>query len=145
MHHTKFTDYSLRVLMCLAVRRDELTTIDSISTIYGISKNHLMKVVYHLGVEGFIETTRGRNGGIRLKADPRDIVVGDVVRKMEDDFHLVECYNSAKNKCILTDVCRLGPMMGEALNAYLDVLDKYTLADLLVEDDRFEKLIGVAR
>ena len=142
MRHTVFTDYCLRVLMYVGVRGERLATIDEISKTYGISRNHLMKVVNRLGNEGYIETIRGRSGGIRLARAPETIVVGELVSRMEDDFHLVECFNQTKNKCILTNACQLGPIMGEALNAYLEVLNKYTLADLLKKKVRLREILA---
>ena len=144
MRHTVFTDYCLRVLMFVGVRGEKLATIDEISRTYGISRNHLMKVVNRLGNEGYVETIRGRSGGIRLAREPKSICIGELVARMEDDFHLVECFNQTKNKCILTPACRLGPIMGEALNAYLEVLNKYTLADLLEKQPAVHQILAKA-
>lgn len=127
-----YTDFSLRVLMYVGAKeKSELSTIQEISTAYGISKNHLMKVTYELGKHGYIETIRGRGGGIRLAFPPASINIGEVVRKTEDDFYLVECFNCAANRCVITPVCKLRRALHEALVAYLAVLDTYTLQDLL--------------
>ncbi|TVP88790.1 MAG: Rrf2 family transcriptional regulator [Alkalicoccus sp.] len=131
MHLTQYTDYSLRVLMYLAVKDDkQLFQIKEISDSYGISKTHLMKVVYKLGKLGYIETVRGRNGGMRLLKKPEDINIGAVVRHTEENFHMVECFNRENDTCPITSACRLQHAIGDALQAYLEVLDQYTLADI---------------
>lgn len=135
MRLTLYTDYSLRVLLYIGVKGTEtLSTAQDVSDAYGISKSHLTKVVHELGKLGLIETVRGRGGGFRLNMAPKEINIGDVVRKMEDDFHLVECFNCATNKCVITPVCKLKDALHEALAAYFKVLDSYTLADF-VEDN----------
>jgi Rrf2 family transcriptional regulator, nitric oxide-sensitive transcriptional repressor len=132
MRLTLYTDYSLRVLIFLASKpKDELSNIKEIADAYSISKNHLMKVTYELGKMGMIETIRGRNGGIRLAQSPEDINIGKLVRATEEDFHLVECFDAENNSCIITPVCGLKHVLGKALNAYLSVLDDYTLSDLI--------------
>ncbi|CAN7556542.1 Rrf2 family transcriptional regulator [Rossellomorea sp. LjRoot5] len=132
MRLTLYTDYSLRVLIFLASKpKDELSNIKEIANAYSISKNHLMKVTYELGKMGMIETIRGRNGGIRLAQATDDINIGKLVRATEEDFHLVECFDAANNSCIITPVCGLKHVLGKALNAYLSVLDEYTLSDLI--------------
>lgn len=143
---TVYTDYSLRTLMYLGVRgRENLVTIQEIANAYQISKNHLMKVTYDLGKHGYIETIRGRGGGIRLAIDPEQINIGDVVRKTEDDFHLVECFNPEGNLCKISPECRLKFALQEALKAYLAVLDTYTLADVLVSKDILSELFGITQ
>ncbi|MBU0904088.1 MAG: Rrf2 family transcriptional regulator [Planococcaceae bacterium] len=142
MRLTMYTDFSLRVLMYVGSKeRSQLSTIQEISTAYGISKNHLMKVTYELGKHGYIETVRGRGGGIRLAHDPININVGEVVKKMEDDFYLVECFNCASNRCVITPVCKLRNVLHEALTAYLSVLDAYTLQDLLVNKEELGAIL----
>ncbi|MCC5803657.1 RrF2 family transcriptional regulator [Rossellomorea vietnamensis] len=132
MRLTLYTDYSLRVLIFLASKpKNELSNIKEIADAYSISKNHLMKVTYELGKMGMIETIRGRNGGIRLAQSPEDINIGKLVRATEEDFHLVECFDAENNSCIITPVCGLKHVLGKALNAYLSVLDDYTLSDLI--------------
>ena len=132
MRLTMYTDYSLRVLLYLGVKDNEiLTTVQEVADAYNISKSHLTKVVHELGKLELIETVRGRGGGFRLNMKPKEINIGDVVRKMEDDFHLVECFNCATNKCVITPVCKLKDVLHEALNAYFKVLDNYTLADFV--------------
>lgn len=142
MRLTMYTDFSLRVLMYVGSKeRSQLSTIQEISTAYGISKNHLMKVTYELGKHGYIETVRGRGGGIRLAHDPININVGEIVKKMEDDFYLVECFNCASNRCVITPVCKLRNVLHQALTAYLSVLDAYTLQDLLVNKEELGAIL----
>lgn len=142
MRLTMYTDYSLRVLIYLGTKdNDKLTTIQEISDAYHISKNHLMKVTFELGKAGFIETVRGRGGGIRLAGRPENINVGAVVRQMEEDFHLVECFNPEGNTCPISPICGLRGVLGKALNAYLAVLDEYTLQDLLFNKEGLREIL----
>ncbi len=126
MRLTTFTDYTLRTLICLAVRGQ--STIAEISDLYDISEAHLTKVIHQLGLAGDIETTRGRNGGIRLAKPPKRINVGDVVRRTED-LALVTCLNGGA--CLISPACTLQKALNEALGAFLAVLDCYTVADLV--------------
>lgn len=142
MRLTMYTDYSLRTLMYLALQpKDRLSTIQDIADAYNISKNHLMKVTHQLGLLGYIETIRGRGGGIRLQIDPKDINIGQVVRKTEDDFHLVECF-SENNLCVVSPQCRLKGMLGQALQAFIQVLDQYTLQDVIENEDMLKPLLN---
>ncbi|MFC0272159.1 Rrf2 family transcriptional regulator [Metabacillus herbersteinensis] len=132
MRLTNYTDYSLRVLIYLATKNStELSTIKEVAEVYGISKNHLMKVTYELGKLKVIETIRGRNGGIRLALPPSEINIGAVVRKSEEDFQIVECFDADRDLCIISPVCGLKHVLNKALHAYLEVLDSYTLEDLV--------------
>ncbi|HEA51731.1 hypothetical protein LCGC14_0724730 [marine sediment metagenome] len=135
MHITRYTDYSLRVLMYLAVQDERLTTIQEIADSYDISKNHLMKVVHQLNKKGYIETVRGKKGGMRLHRAPDDINVGVLVRETEHDLNIVECH-SANGGCKIAPVCGLKPVFGEALQAFLSVLDKYTLGDIMNDQQK---------
>ncbi|ARQ04117.1 RrF2 family transcriptional regulator [Macrococcoides caseolyticum] len=130
MKLTLYSDYSLRVLMYVA-RQEHRVQIDEIAKFYGISKNHLTKVVNNLATLGYIETTRGRGGGIRIKMAPEEINIGALIRKTEEHFNLVECFDRETNTCPIAGICGLQGVLGEALNAYLSVLDKYTLQDIL--------------
>jgi len=132
MRLTYLTDYSLRVLMYVSAVPQRLVTIQEIAQGYGISENHLMKVVHGLAQHGFIETVRGRGGGIRLARPASDITVGAVVRAVEDDFALVECFRT-DNTCRITPVCRLRGALQDALSAYFEVLDNRTLAELVAK------------
>ncbi|MGH6618641.1 MAG: RrF2 family transcriptional regulator [Alphaproteobacteria bacterium] len=131
MHLTVHTDYALRLLMLLAVRPDPLHTIDSVAESYGISRNHMSKVVLTLRRSGFIESVRGRNGGLRLARPADAIRVGHVVRSTEEGFELVECFDAARNCCRITSACGLRHPLDEAIDAFLAVLDRYSLADLV--------------
>ncbi|MCP3762143.1 Rrf2 family transcriptional regulator [Domibacillus sp. A3M-37] len=135
MKLTLYTDYSLRMLVFLGAKEEgELSNIREIADAYNISKNHLMKVTHELGKLGYIETIRGRNGGIRLAKNPLDINIGEVVRKTEDDFHLVECFVDP-GRCVITPICGLRHVFAEALQAFMSVLDRYTLNDFLADKD----------
>ncbi|MBK8174898.1 MAG: Rrf2 family transcriptional regulator [Rhodospirillales bacterium] len=131
MRLTTYTDYALRVLMYLGLRGDELSTIQEIAEQYGISKNHLMKLVHVLGQLGYIETIRGKKGGLRLARRPEAITVGEIIRRMEPDMALVECFRNADIQCRIVKTCILQGALGEALDHFLETLDGYTLADLL--------------
>jgi len=131
MQLTRYSDYALRVLIYVGLDPDGLVTIDEIAASYGISKAHLMKVVHQLGRDGFLETVRGRNGGLRLGRRPEEIRVGDVVRATEENLALVECFEAGGGECTIVSACGLRPVLHEALAAFLAVLDRYTLADLI--------------
>lgn len=130
MRLSTFSDYNLRVLMYLGVQSDRLATIAEIATVHEISESHLMKVVHQLGRSGYIETVRGKGGGMRLAKAPREIVLGDVIRQTEGEIAMAECF-AEKSACRIESACRLKSILGEALNAMFLVLDDYTLADLL--------------
>lgn len=135
MRLTVHSDYSLRVLMYLATFPDRLATIEQIAFAYGISQNHIMKVVQTLARHGFIETLRGRSGGIQLALPTQKITVGAVLRATEEDFYLVECFRP-ENTCCITPVCRLKGALSDALEAYLHVLDDWTLDELVASPKR---------
>ena len=131
MHLTRYTDYSLRVLIYLAVQQEELATIEEIAKAYGISNAHLTKIVHQLGRAGYVETVRGRGGGLRLAQPPEKIRVGEVVRHTEA-MALVECFDPKTSHCRIEPVCDLRAALRDALEAFLRTLDGYTLADLVV-------------
>ena len=143
MRVTVYTDYSLRVLMYAALKADAVSTINEIAECYGISRNHLMKVVHRLGVLGYLETVRGKGGGIRLGKPAEQIDVGDVVRNTEDDMALVECFHPSGGTCCIKPDCRLRQALQEALDAFMNVLDGYTLADLVEPDRHLVRLLGM--
>ena len=129
MQLTQYTDYSLRVLIYLAKNPEGLTTVSEIAEYHGISRNHLVKVIHNLSIRGFILTTRGRNGGMRLSRPPSKIILGDVIRKTEPNFDIAECFNTANNCCVITSNCGLKSMFSEARMVFIKTMDKYTLAD----------------
>lgn len=130
MRLTMMTDYAMRLLMYVGQHPERLCTIAEVARVYGISEAHLMKVTHQLGLNGWIETVRGKGGGMRLAHPPEKIGLGAVVRSMESDFYLTECLGTG-NHCILTGSCRLTGIVDEALGSFLRTLDGYTLADIL--------------
>jgi Rrf2 family transcriptional regulator, nitric oxide-sensitive transcriptional repressor len=142
MRLTTFTDYTLRTLIYLAVRPGMTVTIADIANAYGISANHLMKVVHQLALTGDIATTRGQRGGVRLARNPDAINIGDVVRRTEPDMALVACFGETEH-CIIEEDCVLRHALGAALQAFLAVLDRYTLADLVEPRQKLAALLGV--
>lgn len=141
MRLTFYSDYSLRLLMYCAVRRGELVTIQEVADAYGISKSHLMKVAFELGRKGYLETVRGRGGGLRLARAPEKIGLGEVVRHAEGDFTMVECFNPESNRCVIAGPCRLRGALARALDAYMAVLDEYTLADLAADHPVLSRIL----
>jgi Rrf2 family nitric oxide-sensitive transcriptional repressor len=141
MRLTTFTDYSLRVLIYLGLQRERLATIAEIADAYGISKNHLMKVVHHLGQQGYVDTLRGKSGGIRLARPPEEINLGMLVRATEASTELVECFAPDSSDCRIEPVCALRGILERSLKAFYAVLDGYTLADVLHNGDRLALLL----
>ena len=135
MHITQHTDYALRVLIYLGVNTEHLITIAEVSARFDISRSHLMKVANVLVREGFVDGVRGKGGGLRLARAPRDINIGDVVRKMERGMDLVECFGVDSN-CLLTPTCKLKGVLAKALDAFLHTLDQTSLADLVDSSQR---------
>jgi len=130
MRLTVYTDYALRVLMYAAMHPNKLSTISEIAAVYGISRNHVMKITYELGVAGYIETVRGQHGGIHLAQPAHEIILGEIVRRTEPDIALVPCFDAAKPACAITPACKLRHTLQQASSAFFAVLDAYTLADL---------------
>jgi len=139
MQLTKYTDNSLRVLMFLALRPDELGTIPEISEKFHMSKNHLMKVVHQLSLRGYIQSVQGRGGGIRLAIPPEKITIGMVVREMETTLDLIDCEAS---NCPIMSICKLKVVVNKATKQFLSVLDEYTLADLIKPKSKLKVLVG---
>ena len=140
MQLTVHTDYALRVLLYLAHFPDRRIGTEEISTAYGISKNHLVRVVQTLADHGFVHVTVGRSGGVELARAPKEIGLGDVVRATEASFRLVECHDAVNNTCPIVPVCGLKGMLDTALAAFLGELDKQTLATLVKPRSR-EKFV----
>lgn len=130
MRLTNYSDYALRVLTYLGLKGEDLSTITEIADCYGISRNHIVKIVHQLGQLGYVDTLRGKNGGIRLARAPEKINIGDVIRHTEASMNIVECF-SDQSSCVIGCSCVLRTAIGEALSAFMAVLDDYTLADLL--------------
>jgi Rrf2 family nitric oxide-sensitive transcriptional repressor len=130
MKLTGFTDYSLRVLLYLAADTTRRATIAEIATAFAVSENHLTKVVHFLGKRGWIATVRGKGGGVTLALKPDEINVGRVVRDAEGTTAIAECFEADGGHCAITSCCRLAGVLAAAVDAFYDVLDRYTLADL---------------
>lgn len=141
MRLSTFSDYCLRVLMYLGERTDRLSTIGEIARAHAISEHHLTKVAHQLGRGGYVETVRGKGGGMRLARAPREIVLGEVLRQTETDFALVECFGGDSH-CFMEGACQLQAVLGEALAAMFRVLDGYSLADLLHRPDGSTRVLG---
>ena len=145
MRLTVYADYSLRVLMYVGLKEPNLSTIKEISESYAISRNHLMKVVHQLGLLGYLESVRGRSGGVHLALPPSDINIGAVIRQVEKDLALVECFDTAASQCRIEPACVLKPILGEALAAFFSVVDGYTLENLIAPQRRLKRLLRQGR
>ncbi|MGP9567483.1 MULTISPECIES: RrF2 family transcriptional regulator [unclassified Halomonas] len=142
MHLTRYTDYSIRVLLYLAVKGEERSTIKEIAEAFSISSNHLMKIVQELNQKGYLTAIRGKNGGLLLCRQPETISLGALIRDTESEMALVECFRD-DNSCVITPSCRLRPILADALSAFLSVLDQYTLADLLQDRSQLATLMRI--
>ena len=131
MRLTLYTDYSLRVLLYLATHQGQRATISDIADAYQISRNHLVKVVHQLSLNGWISTTRGKSGGMSLAFPPERINVGTVVRQTEPHMNLLECFDKQNNQCAISPACQLKQVLYQARKAFCDVLDGCTLADVI--------------
>ncbi|MCC6208073.1 MAG: Rrf2 family transcriptional regulator [Gammaproteobacteria bacterium] len=145
MQLTLYTDYSLRVLIYLGLQRGRLSTVSEIAQSYGISRNHLVKVVHNLSSLGFVHSIRGKGGGLNLARPPEQINIGDVVRNTEANFDIVECFDGKQHDCPITAVCRLKGVLSDAANAFLGVLDGYTLADVLKNEHKLVATLRLVR
>ena len=143
MRLTIYTDYALRLMMYLAVKGDELATIAEIADSYGISKAHLMKVAHQLGVAGYVETVRGRKGGLRLAKPAKSIGLGEIVRYAEPDMAIIDCLKPIDAPCVIKRCCVLRGALEKAGLAFLEVLDGYTLEDLAQPRARLRNLLSV--
>jgi len=131
MQLTRFTDYSLRVLVYLGAHPERLCTISEIADAYRISENHLMKVVNRLATAGYIETVRGKGGGMHLSRAPKMINIGAVVRDMEERFDIVECFDEARQDCPLLPACALRSVLSDARRNFMATVDRYSLEDVI--------------
>jgi Rrf2 family nitric oxide-sensitive transcriptional repressor len=142
MRMTLQTDYALRMLIYLAIHDPASSTVHDVAESYGISRNHLLKIVLKLRDMGLVATARGRSGGIHLAVQPEKINIGMVVRDLGDEFPVVECMKAGGDACVLSPVCRLKGVVREALGAYLSVFDKYSLADLVANRAELASVLG---
>ena len=131
MQLTLYTDYSLRVLLYLALNPERRVTITEISEYFGISRNHLVKVVHNLGKLQWIHTIRGKSGGLVLAVSPQELNIADVVRAVEPHMNLLECFDHVTNTCPITMQCALKGVLFQARQGFMDVLERYTLADMM--------------
>jgi Rrf2 family nitric oxide-sensitive transcriptional repressor len=145
MRLTVYSDYALRMLMYLALKPDQLSTIADIAASYDISENHLMKVAHQLGVGGFVETVRGRGGGLRLAKPVGAIVLAEVVRYTEPDMAIVQCFKPLDAPCAIRPCCVLRRALEKARDAFMAVLEEYTLADLVQPRQRLAGLLGISQ
>ncbi|MFN7008807.1 MAG: RrF2 family transcriptional regulator [Allorhizobium sp.] len=136
MQLTRFSDYGLRLMMAAAANSDRRITIEETARAYNISRAHLMKVAQLLVRQGFLKGSRGRTGGLSLARPAESITIGELVRATETDFAIVECMG-AGNQCRITPGCRLRGVLGEALAAFLQVLDRHSLAELALRPEDF--------
>jgi Rrf2 family transcriptional regulator, nitric oxide-sensitive transcriptional repressor len=143
MRLTTFTDYSLRVLIYLGTHGSRRAAVGEIAVAYGISRNHLLKVIQFLADEGYVVTARGKGGGVRLHHDPGRIRIGDVVRKAEADSVLVECFSQGTSECRIERSCLLRGAFQKAMQAFYAVLDTYTLADLIADHATLGSLLRI--
>lgn len=130
MQLTQFTDYALRTLIYIAVKKDTCT-ITEIAEAFKISRNHLVKIVHKLGQLGYLQTIRGKKGGIHLSLAPSDINLGQLIQKIEPHFHLVECLDRKNGTCCIIPVCKLKHILEQAKYDFLNTLSQYTLADII--------------
>ena len=140
MKLTQYSDLGLRMLMYLALRYGNTSTIQEVSVRFGVSKNHMVKISHQLTRSGLIESIRGRNGGVRLAMSPDKITVEEALYATEDNFDLVECFGP-DNHCIITDVCKLSGVLNNARKAFFGVLRQVSLADLVKSSKTLEKTL----
>ena len=143
MQLTLYTDFGLRMLIALAVSPGERSTVSAVSGAYGISRHHLVKVVGRLATLGYVETLRGKGGGVRLARRPAQISIGQVVRDMEAELGVVECLESDGGHCVIAPACRLKSILRDATGKFLAELDSYTLAEMLTARAPLARLLGI--
>ncbi len=139
MQLTQFTDYGLRSLMYLAAQPDRLCSVREIAEHYAISRNHLVKVVHRLAQLGYITSSKGKGGGVKLANQSNDIQLGDLIAALEPNMHLVECFNRETNTCTVVSACSLKHFLADANRAFLQDLNKHTLADAVANKKLFLK------
>lgn len=140
MQFKRFTDYSIRVLIFLAVKKEK-TLISEISEAFDLSQNHMMKVVHNLSLLGYLNTVRGKNGGLYLAKKPEDILLGSLIEDLETDLALVECFNPETDQCTISPACRLKGILNKARLAFINELNRYTLKDITRNKTELQSLI----
>jgi Rrf2 family transcriptional regulator, nitric oxide-sensitive transcriptional repressor len=141
MKLTTFTDYSLRVMIFLATRPGQRTTIAEVAQAFDVSEHHLVKVVHFLGQQGWLCNVRGKGGGLELGMEPDRIRVGQVVRQTEGDARVAECFCESDSNCRIESCCHLRGVLGEAVNAFYGVLDRYNLSDLVANRQQLARVL----
>lgn len=131
MYLSKFTDYSFRILIYLGSHQNELFTIDELSEILNLSTHHLKKIIYKLAKSGYVVSSKGRNGGIKLIMNPKDINLGSLLEITEDNLNILECFSQTSNTCNLVKSCKLKPIVNDALSSFMVKFGEYTLEDIL--------------
>ena len=131
MQLTRFTDYSLLTLMYVAARSENLASVKEVADHYGISRNHLVKVVHRLSQLGYIKTTKGKGGGIKIAKDAENLRLGDLIKQLEPNMNMVECFDAKTNTCRITGSCQLKHYLFEATQDFINTMNKYTLADTM--------------
>lgn len=144
MNLKKYTDFSLRVLIFTGLKpQEKLSTIKEVSDVYSISPEHLRKVVHDLTKRGLLISARGRNGGFRLAKPASDINIGLLIRSLESDFNLLECFDKGTNHCVISPGCSLKHVLSKALFQFFKVLEEYTLEDLIQNEEELKELMGM--
>ena len=141
MRITNFADYSLRVLIYLAAKQ-ERSSIAEVSKAFGISENHLAKIVHKLSTLGYVHSIRGKHGGIELGVDPAKINLGKIIVDLEPDFDIAECFNKDRDVCIISPACRLKTYFNKAKKAFLATLGRYTLANVIKNKSELVSILG---
>ena len=142
MQLTQFTDYSLRALIYIALKKDSCT-IRNITEAYAISNNHMTKIIHNLAKLGLIKTTRGKNGGITMAANALDTNLGDLILKLESNFDLVPCFNKEKANCCIAPICKLKNILHDARKAFMNVLNQFTLTDIVHNKIELNALLNI--
>ncbi len=143
MQLTQYTDYSLRVLLYLGSHPDRRVTITELADAYQISRNHLVKVVHQLSIHGWITTIRGKSGGMHLAFPPEQINIGTVIRQTEPHMNLLECFDKENNNCSISPACHLKRVLYQARKAFMEVLDRHSLADVLGSHANAREVISI--
>lgn len=138
MQLTNFTDYGLRTLMYLAVHTEKLSSVKEVAEHFNISRNHLVKIVHRLSLLGYIETIRGKGGGMRIVEGSMKLRLGDLITKLEPNMTMVECFDAKTNTCCITESCQLRHYLFEATQSYIEVLNQYTISDTIIKKSYYK-------